>query len=160
MRAAHNKHRIAVCPGTYDPVTFGHIDIIERASGLFDEVVVSVTTGSVIGFLTGLLGVGGGFLIVPAIAILMRCSLYTAIGTSLAVIAVNSVAGFAGHLSGMRLDIPLSMTFLAATVGGAVAGTRLSHKLNAVFLQKSFSVLIFLIGALVTAQNFHFGHGR
>jgi pantetheine-phosphate adenylyltransferase len=38
--------RIAVCPGTYDPVTFGHIDIIARAAGLFDEVVVSVTTGS------------------------------------------------------------------------------------------------------------------
>jgi pantetheine-phosphate adenylyltransferase len=39
--------RIAVCPGTYDPVTYGHIDIIERASRLFDELVVSVTTGSV-----------------------------------------------------------------------------------------------------------------
>jgi pantetheine-phosphate adenylyltransferase len=39
--------RIAVCPGTYDPVTYGHIDIIERAARLFDEVVVSVTTGSV-----------------------------------------------------------------------------------------------------------------
>jgi pantetheine-phosphate adenylyltransferase len=38
--------RVAVCPGTYDPVTFGHIDIIARAAGLFDEVVVSVTTGS------------------------------------------------------------------------------------------------------------------
>ncbi len=43
----HRRHRIAVCPGTYDPVTHGHIDIIRRASGLFDEVVVSVTTGSV-----------------------------------------------------------------------------------------------------------------
>jgi pantetheine-phosphate adenylyltransferase len=41
------EHRIAVCPGTYDPVTFGHIDVIERASRLFDEVVVSVTTSSV-----------------------------------------------------------------------------------------------------------------
>lgn len=40
------RHRIAVCPGTYDPVTFGHIDIIRRAAGLFDELVVSVTTGS------------------------------------------------------------------------------------------------------------------
>ena len=39
--------RIAVCPGTYDPVTYGHVDIIERAARLFDEVVVSVTTGSV-----------------------------------------------------------------------------------------------------------------
>jgi pantetheine-phosphate adenylyltransferase len=39
--------RIAVCPGTYDPVTFGHIDVIRRASGLFDELVVAVTAGSV-----------------------------------------------------------------------------------------------------------------
>ena len=44
--SAEGIHRIAVCPGTYDPVTFGHIDVIERASRLFDEVVVSVTTGS------------------------------------------------------------------------------------------------------------------
>lgn len=42
-----NGHRIAVCPGTYDPVTYGHIDIIARAATLFDEVVVGVTTGSV-----------------------------------------------------------------------------------------------------------------
>ncbi len=41
------RYRIAVCPGTYDPVTYGHIDIVERAATLFDEVVVSVTTGSV-----------------------------------------------------------------------------------------------------------------
>ena len=42
-----DRRRIAVCPGTYDPVTYGHIDIIARASRLFDEVIVSVTTGSV-----------------------------------------------------------------------------------------------------------------
>ena len=42
-----NGDRIAVCPGTYDPVTYGHVDIIARAAGLFDEVVVAVTTGSV-----------------------------------------------------------------------------------------------------------------
>ena len=41
------RHRIAICPGTYDPVTFGHIDVIARAAGLFDEVVVCVTAGSV-----------------------------------------------------------------------------------------------------------------
>ena len=40
-------YRIAVCPGTYDPVTNGHVDVIERAASLFDELVVSVTTGSV-----------------------------------------------------------------------------------------------------------------
>ncbi len=117
---------------------------------------LSVAAGGVIGFLTGLLGVGGGFLIVPAIALLMRCSLYTAIGTSLAIIAVNSAAGFAGHLSTSHLNIPLSAVFLIATVSGAVAGTRLSNKFSMRFLQKAFAVLIFLVGALVVVQHFRF----
>ena len=120
---------------------------------------LSVAVGSVIGFLTGLLGVGGGFLIVPAIAILMKCSMRTAIGTSLAIIAVNSAAGFAGHLSAMQLNIPLTAMFLAATVGGAFAGTRVSGKLSMDFLQKWFAALIFLVGLLVVAQHFNFGQG-
>ena len=120
---------------------------------------LSVAVGSVIGFLTGLLGVGGGFLIVPAIAILMKCSMRTAIGTSLAIIAVNSAAGFAGHQSTTQLNIPLTSIFLTATVGGAFAGTRLSDKLSMYFLQKGFAALIFLVGLLVVAQHFNFGHG-
>ena len=123
------------------------------------NLVLSVMVGSVIGFLTGLLGVGGGFLIVPAIALLMRCSLYTAIGTSLAIIAVNSAAGFAGHLSTVQFDIPLSVVFLTATVSGAFAGTRMSDKFSMNFLQKAFAVLIFLVGTFVVMQYFYYGHG-
>lgn len=117
---------------------------------------LSLGVGSIIGFLTGLLGVGGGFLIVPAIAILMKCSLNTAIGTSLAIIAVNSGAGFAGHLSAIRIDVPLTSVFLAATVGGAVAGARLSGNLSTNFLQKGFAVLIFIVGLLIVAQHLEF----
>ncbi len=120
---------------------------------------LSVAVGSVIGFLTGLLGVGGGFLIVPAVAILMKCSMYTAIGTSLAILAVNSIAGFVGHLSTMQLNIPLTAMFLTATVGGAFAGTHLSGRFSIDFLQKLFAALIFFVGLIVVAQHFHFGYG-
>ena len=121
---------------------------------------LSVSVGALIGFLTGLLGVGGGFLIVPAIALLMRCSLYTAIGTSLVIIAINSFTGFIGHLSAMNLNFPLGAAFLLATISGAVFGTKVSDKFSAVFLQKSFSGLIFFVGCFLTVQHFPFGYGR
>lgn len=120
------------------------------------DFTLSITVGAAIGFLTGLLGVGGGFLIVPAIALLMRCSLYTAIGTSLAVIAVNSITGFIGHISDMKLNILLSAVFLAATLSGAIVGTRVSDKFNVIFIQKAFAVLIFVVGGFLSIQNIHF----
>lgn len=116
--------------------------------------VLSAGTGAAIGFLTGLLGVGGGFLIVPAITLLMRCSLYTAIGTSLVVITVNSLTGFTGYLAEMRLDFSLSALFLSATLAGAVLGSKLGGKLSAVLLQKGFAVLIFAVGLVMALQHF------
>lgn len=123
-------------------------------------LALSATAGAVIGFLTGLLGVGGGFLIVPAIALLMKCSLRTAIGTSLAVIAVNSATGFAGHLSAISFDIPSSMAFLAATLGGTATAAKFSDRLSGVLLQRGFAMLIFFIGLLVAVQEIPFVSGR
>lgn len=115
---------------------------------------LSAGTGAGIGFLTGLLGVGGGFLIVPAITLLMRCSLYTAIGTSLAIITVNSLTGFAGYLPEMRLNLPLSALFLSAMLTGALIGSKLGGKFSAVSLQKGFAILIFAVGLIMSAQHF------
>jgi len=149
---------------TFGVLTMG-ISIIlynksSKGTGSSEQVVcrpaftLSIGVGAVIGFLTGLLGVGGGFLIVPAIALLMKCSLYTAIGTSLVIIAVNSIAGLSGHLSTMKLNIPLSVMFLSATIGGAIIGARISDKLNTTVLQKVFSTLIFLVGVFMTTSIF------
>lgn len=115
---------------------------------------LSTAAGAGIGFLTGLLGVGGGFLIVPAITLLMKCSLYTAIGTSLAIMAVNSLTGFSGYLSQMKLDLPLSVLILSAMFAGNVLGARISGRFNATFLQKAFAVLIFLVGFILVVQHF------
>ncbi|MFT5208184.1 MAG: putative membrane protein YfcA [Candidatus Omnitrophota bacterium] len=122
-------------------------------------LVLSVVAGAVIGLLTGLLGVGGGFLIVPAIALLMKCSLYTAIGTSLVIISINSLTGFIGHISVIELNVPLTAAFLIATVAGAVLGTRFSDKFSIVLLQRTFAILIFGVGLFLAVQHFPYGHG-
>ncbi len=118
------------------------------------HAAVSAGTGAGIGFLTGLVGVGGGFLIVPAITILMRCSVYTAIGTSLAIISVNSLTGFAGHLSHLRLDPGLTALLLSAMLLGTLIGSRLGKKFSTAALQKGFAVLIFAVGLVMAVQHF------
>lgn len=117
------------------------------------SILLSLSVGAGIGFLTGFLGVGGGFLIVPAISILMRCSLHTAIGTSLAIIAINSLAGFAGHLGAFELNPGMLLSLFAVMLGGALFGGKAAVRLSAAVLQKAFALLILAMGLFVVLQN-------
>jgi len=103
--------------------------------------------GATVGLLTGILGVGGGFLIVPALIMLVGMPMHHAVGTSLVIIAMNSTAGFLGHLSGTPLDLPLILIFISAGVIGTFAGSRLGKRLDAVLLRKAFA--LFVIGLAV-----------
>jgi uncharacterized membrane protein YfcA len=103
--------------------------------------------GASVGLLTGILGVGGGFLIVPALVMLVGMPMHRAVGTSLVVIAMNSVAGFFGHLSGVSLDVPLITAFIVAGVVGTFAGSRLNKHFDARLLRKVFA--IFVIGLAI-----------
>ncbi len=103
--------------------------------------------GASVGLLTGILGVGGGFLIVPALVMLVGMPMHQAIGTSLVVITMNSLSGFLGHLTGMTLDIPVILVFIAAGVIGTFAGARLGKRLDATLLRKAFA--LFVIGLAV-----------
>lgn len=125
-----------------------------------DEVLVchpgfaiSLLAGALIGFLTGFLGVGGGFLIVPAIALLMRCSLRTAIGTSLVIITLNSAAGYWGHMTVRPAAMMPAALFVFLMVLGTFAGSRLGLRLKSALLQRGFAGLIFLIGLFLIVQN-------
>jgi hypothetical protein len=103
--------------------------------------------GASIGLLTGILGVGGGFLIVPALVMLVGMRIHQAVGTSLLVITMNSLAGFLGHLSGIFLDLPLIAVSIAAGVLGTFAGARLGKRLDAILLRKAFA--LFVVGLAV-----------
>ncbi|QYJ16302.1 hypothetical protein Rxycam_02135 [Rubrobacter xylanophilus DSM 9941] len=112
-----------------------------------------VFEGISVGVLTGLVGVGGGFLIVPALVLLGRVPMKIAIGTSLLVIAMKSAAGFVGYLG--QVDVPWTyMTaFTLVAMLGSLGGSFLANFLPQRTLKKGFAAFLTLMGALILAQN-------
>ncbi len=110
-------------------------------------------SGAGVGVLTGLLGVGGGFLIVPALVMLVGLPMSTAVGTSLLVIALNSLAGLLGHLTGAILDVGLIVTFVAAGLVGTFVGARLAHRLPPDRLRVAFAVFVIVLALFLLYDN-------
>jgi uncharacterized membrane protein YfcA len=111
----------------------------------------AVAVGLLVGFLTGLLGVGGGFLITPALTILLGLRMKEAVGTSLAIIVINSAAGFSAHAAGYTIDWATTLAFAVPAVAGSVIAARLARRLPDRHIRVSFAVLIFAVAAWVTA---------
>ena len=104
--------------------------------------------GGAIGFVTGLLGVGGGFLIVPTLAIALAFTMRTAVGTSLTIITATSMLGFGAHLiAGRSVDIDVVATLTVACVAGAVAGSALAGRIPQRALGRGFAVMVVLVAA-------------
>ena len=110
--------------------------------------------GLLIGFLTGFLGVGGGFLVVPALALFGGLSMKEAIGTSLLVIAINCAAGLAGHLSHGAFDLRLAALVTALAAAGTLIGTALSHKASPAILRRGFAIFVIMIAVFLVAKNY------
>lgn len=112
--------------------------------------------GLLTGVLSGLFGVGGGFVIVPALVLFSGMAIHHAIGSSLLVITLVSISGVASHLYAGRV-IPLEITtwFVAGGVGGMIVGTQISRRLSGPTLQKGFAVAILAVAAFVLYRT-HF----
>ena len=106
-----------------------------------------------VGLLTGLVGVGGGFLIVPALAQLGGLPMHVAVGTSLLIIAMNSAAGTLGYLGQVRFPLDLLLPFTALAVGGILVGANLARKLSQAVLRRGFAVLLLTVAAFILYQN-------
>lgn len=109
--------------------------------------------GAVVGVLTGILGVGGGFLIVPALVMLVGLPMRQAVGTSLVVIAMNSFAGFAGHLGEGTLDLTLISIFVIAGVLGTFTGSKLANRIPAARLRQAFSLFVIVLAVFLLMDN-------
>ena len=114
---------------------------------------VIVATGACVGVLTGFLGVGGGFLIVPALVMLVGLPMRQAVGTSLIVIAMNSLAGFLGHLNTAPIDMAMVAVFVASGFAGAFAGACLAKIIPPSHLRRSFAVFVVILGAALLVDN-------
>lgn len=109
-----------------------------------------------VGLLTGMMGAGGGFLIIPTLIALFGLQMKEAIGTSLAIIAINSLVGFTGDLSvGITLDWALLGAFLALTLMGMWIGTTLATRIEGSKLKKLFGIFTLLIGIAVLAKELY-----
>ncbi|GHH80775.1 UPF0721 transmembrane protein [Kitasatospora indigofera] len=109
--------------------------------------------GLALGAVTGLIGSGGGFLVVPALVILGGLPMGVAVGTSLLVIAMNSFAGLAGHLSGVQIDRGLALALAAAAVAGSLAGSRFAGRIPQDALRKAFGWFVVAMGLFVLGQQ-------
>lgn len=112
-----------------------------------------LAVGSGVGILTGLIGIGGGFLIVPALVILGRVPMKAAVGTSLLVIALNSTSGFLGHYGRESVPWGFVVRFTCVAMLGILAGTALVHHIPTRQLRRAFAFLLVVIGALILWQN-------
>jgi uncharacterized protein len=106
-----------------------------------------------VGGLTGMVGVGGGFLIVPALVLLARMEMRHAIGTSLLVIAMNAAAGFAGYAGRVEIAWLFLAAFTAVAIGGALAGARVARHVPQPVLRRAFGAFLMVIGVFILYQN-------
>ncbi len=120
------------------------------------RVARDLAAGMLIGTMTGFFGVGGGFLIVPTLAIALALSMRLAVGTSLAVVTGTSVIALVAHLgAGHGLDVSVTLAMTAACIAGALAGVRVAGRLPQQQLGQGFALLLVLVaGYLLVSAAF------
>lgn len=113
-----------------------------------------VAAGLAIGFLTGFFGVGGGFLLVPTLALALAFTMRTAVGTSLAIIAGTSFVGLLVHLTAGRTpDVPVTVAMSLACAGGAVLGVPLARRIQQRALGRAFALLVTAVAAYLLVAS-------
>jgi uncharacterized membrane protein YfcA len=109
--------------------------------------------GVVVGLLTGLVGAGGGFLIIPALVLLSKLPMKQAVGTSLLIIAMKSLFGFLGDLSHYTINWSFLMAVTGLAVAGLFIGNSLNRKINALTLKKAFGWFVLVMGIYIIIKE-------
>lgn len=112
-----------------------------------------VILGILVGIITGFVGAGGGFIIVPVLMFFMRLNFKKAIGTSLCIIAINSLVGFAGNASTLQINWTFLFYISAISVTGILLGSRLATKIHAKRLKTAFGWFTLLVGLFVFVKE-------
>jgi uncharacterized protein len=129
----------------------GRKEIVSDARGF--RVFLVILEGMLIGFLTGLVGAGGGFLIIPALVFLTGLPFKTAVGTSLFIIAINSLFGFLGDVLNYPMDWKFLLSITSLAVFGILIGNRWQKKISAVKLRKGFGWMILFMGTAILIRE-------
>lgn len=122
---------------------------LDEVKSIKNKNLFIVLEGIVVGVLTGLVGAGGGFLIIPALVILLRLPMKVAIGTSLAIISAKSLIGFAGDISNQSIDWNFLGVFSVLSLFGIIIGTYLGTKIDGNKLKKGFGWFVLISGITI-----------
>lgn len=115
-------------------------------------VARAVAVGLLVGFLTGLLGIGGGFITVPALVFALGMPIRRAIGTSLAIAVINSLAGLIAHAGAVSADWAVAVAFVVPSMVAAFLTAHLARRVSSAVLQKAFAILVLGVAALTVTQ--------
>ncbi|HEY0742879.1 MAG TPA: sulfite exporter TauE/SafE family protein [Chryseosolibacter sp.] len=129
----------------------GRRELRSDAQGIRTFLVI--VEGILIGFLTGFVGAGGGFLIIPALVFLTGLPFKTAVGTSLFIIAINSLMGFLGDVFNYTMDWTFLISITSLAVLGILIGNRLQKKVSAIRLRIMFGWMILLMGSWILLKE-------
>jgi uncharacterized membrane protein YfcA len=121
---------------------------------------ILVIFGAIIGFISGLVGAGGGFMIIPSLSIFMKVPIKNAIATSIVIIAINSLSGFTAELftPNLKLNWVILLGFTLIATAGLIVGLKLNHKIQSTNLKKGFGIFVLLIGISILAMEIISGH--
>ena len=109
--------------------------------------------GPLIGLITGILGAGGGFLIIPALVLFVKLPMKTAIGTSLVIIAINSIFGFLFSLKQTHLDWKILLLFTGLAIIGIYLGSLSAEKISSRILKKIFGWFVLLMAIYILIKE-------
>lgn len=126
----------------------------DRLSPGFCRPVRCALIGAVVGVVTGFLGVGGGFLIVPALVLFAGLDVKHAVGTSLAIIALNSASGLLGQMRYADVNWSLTALFTAASLSGMTIGIAVVRRVAPSTLNRAFASLLIVVGLVVGGTQF------
>lgn len=127
--------------------------VAEMPTAAHPHPVLVMVVGLAVGALTGLVGIGGGFLIVPALVLVGGLPMRQATSASLLVIALSAAAGLAGYLGRVTIDWPVVGVFAAVAAVGAVTGGFLGGRIPARRLQQGFAVLLVVLAAYMLGRS-------
>lgn len=133
------------------PMIRGKRDIVSDSKRF--RTVLVILEGILIGFLTGLVGAGGGFLIIPALVFLTGLHFKTAVGTSLFIIGINSISGFLGDVLHHEMNWPLLLSLTALAILGILIGNNFSRKISGIRLKMAFGWLTLITGAYIILRE-------
>lgn len=144
-------------------IMIGSALIMIKGNAEFSDVIVkknnrvlNFVSGLCIGCLTGIVGAGGGFIIIPALTKLNNLKMKVAVGTSLAIISMNSFFGFLGSINTITIDWKLLIPFTLLAVGGIFIGQKMSSKVNGDQLKKGFGWFVLIMGGYIFIKELFF----